>query len=36
MVAILSDNREFIIRAVKEMYTYVASHPDSNVTAIFH
>ena len=28
MVAILSDNREFIIRAVKEMYTDVAGHPD--------
>ncbi|MEN8197181.1 MAG: methyltransferase domain-containing protein, partial [Pseudomonadota bacterium] len=28
MVAILSDNREFIIRAVKEMYTEVAGHPE--------
>jgi len=28
MVAILSDNREFIIRAVKEMYTDVAGHPE--------
>lgn len=27
MVAILSDNREFIIRAVKDMYTDVASNP---------
>ena len=28
MVAILSDKREFIIRAVKDMYTDVASHPE--------
>jgi len=28
MVAILSDNREFIIRAVKDMYTDVAGNPD--------
>jgi ubiquinone/menaquinone biosynthesis C-methylase UbiE len=28
MVAILSDNREFIIRAVKDMYTDVAGHPE--------
>lgn len=27
MVAILSDKREFIIRAVKDMYTDVATHP---------
>lgn len=32
MVAILSDNREFIIRAVKDMYTDVAGNPDK----IFH
>lgn len=28
MVAILSDKREFIIRAVKDMYTDVAGHPE--------
>ncbi len=28
MVAILSDKREFIIRAVKDMYTDVATHPE--------
>lgn len=28
MVAILSNNREFIIRAVREMYTDVAGHPE--------
>lgn len=28
MVAILSDNREFIIQAVKDMYTDVAGHPE--------